>query len=112
MLGDRGHLSNVQAAELLREVRRQSMPGRLRHVVQLHLSRDCNHPSLAAEAARAVLAGDKEPAEVHTARQDRPGPSLNLVGGTISPNGRRRTGGGRRRAANERQSLLPGWEEY
>src|SRR5947208_378452 len=81
-----GHLANVQAAGLLREVRRQSMPGRLRHVVQLHLSRDCNHPSLAAEAARAVLAGDKEPAEVHTARQDRPGPSLNLVGGTISPN--------------------------
>src|SRR5260370_1255733 len=37
VLGDEGHLSNAQAAGLLREVVRLSEPGRLRHLVQLHL---------------------------------------------------------------------------
>jgi hypothetical protein len=81
VLGDEGHLSNVQAAGLLREVLRLSTPGRLRHVVQLHLSQDCNRPDLAAAAAQEVLR-DLEPSpELHTARQDRPGPTLHLGGG-------------------------------
>src|SRR5262245_379960 len=50
VLGDEGHLSNEQAALLLREVLRRSPPNRLRHLVQLHLSRECNRPVL-AEAA-------------------------------------------------------------
>lgn len=111
VLGDHGHLSNVQAAELLREVKRQSMPGRLRHVVQLHLSRDCNHPSLALGAARAVLGGVSDPTQIHTARQDRPGPTLNLVGGTINPDGSRNGRARERRAALEPQPMLPGWDD-
>jgi phosphoribosyl 1,2-cyclic phosphodiesterase len=69
VLGDQGHLSNDQAAALLREVLRRSRPGRLRHLVQLHLSRDCNEPSLAAAAARAVLDAHTCTSQVHTARQ-------------------------------------------
>src|SRR5262249_44353543 len=42
VLGDEGHLSNVQAAALVREVLSRSASGRLKHLVQLHLSRDCN----------------------------------------------------------------------
>ncbi|HXG08732.1 MAG TPA: MBL fold metallo-hydrolase [Gemmataceae bacterium] len=78
VLGDEGHLSNVQAAALLREVLRLSTPGRLRHVVQLHLSQQCNRPDLAAAAARAVLADLIPAPQLHTARQDRPGPILHL----------------------------------
>jgi ribonuclease BN (tRNA processing enzyme) len=78
VLGDEGHLSNTQAAGLLREVLRYSVPRRLRHVVQLHLSRECNHPHLAAEAARPILAGFEWPIEVHTTWQDRPMPTLIL----------------------------------
>ncbi len=75
VLGDDGHLSNVQAASLLDSVLRRSTPGRLRQVVQLHLSRECNRPELAAEAARAVLA-EHGPIDLYTALQDEPGPTL------------------------------------
>ena len=75
VLGDEGHLSNAQAAELLRAILSRSAAGRLQHLVQLHLSRECNTPALARLSARAVLA---EEIEVHTARQDQPGPWLKL----------------------------------
>lgn len=78
VLGEEGHLSNEQAAALLREVLLRSAPGRLRHVVQLHLSRECNRPRLAAAAARHVLDTLACAAELHTASQDRPGPVLTL----------------------------------
>jgi phosphoribosyl 1,2-cyclic phosphodiesterase len=78
VLGDEGHLSNAQAAELLRAVLERSSPGRLKHLVQLHLSRDCNRPALAREAARAVLAQLDAVAEVHTATQDAAGKTLHL----------------------------------
>src|SRR5262249_4957688 len=55
VLGDDGHLSNEQAAKLLHELLRRSTPGRLRHLVQLHLSRECNRPALALTAAQTVL---------------------------------------------------------
>ena len=115
VLGDDGHLSNEQGAALVRAVLERSANGRLKHVVQLHLSRDCNRPDLAAEAAWSVL-GDREGTiEVHTASQDRPGPTLTL--GVFST----RTGPSRRRpqAALPRkqprhaafgQPLLPGFE--
>jgi len=74
VLGDHGHLSNVQAALLVQETLRRSPPGRLRHLVQLHLSRECNQPKLAIAAARAALDGHS--VEIHTARQDTPGPDL------------------------------------
>jgi phosphoribosyl 1,2-cyclic phosphodiesterase len=112
VLGDHGHLSNVQAAELLREVKRQSMPGRLRHVVQLHLSRDCNCPNLAAKAARAVLNGSHDQVAIHTARQERPGPFLN-VGGDTQVSSRRSAFGIRQRwTAVSTQPMLPGWEDF
>ncbi len=70
VLGDHGHLSNRQAAELLSEILARSDAGRLQHVVQLHLSRQCNHPDLAAQSVHQLLARN---IQVHTAEQDRPG---------------------------------------
>jgi phosphoribosyl 1,2-cyclic phosphodiesterase len=72
VLGDEGHLSNEQAAVLLQRAIVCSSPGRLKHVVQLHLSRDCNRPALAASAARQALAAHDSAAQVHTASQDQP----------------------------------------
>ncbi len=77
VLGDRGHLSNEQAACFVKEIVGQSEPGRPRHLVQLHLSRDCNRPELARDAVRQAIGLD-HPLRVHTARQDRPGPRLAL----------------------------------
>ncbi len=85
VLGDHGHLSNVQAAALLREVLRLSTPGRLQQVVQLHLSRECNRPALAAEAAGAVLAELPAPISLQTASQDEPGPIFTLGAPAGSP---------------------------
>ncbi len=107
VLGDEGHLSNAQAAALLRTVLARTPENRLRHVVQLHLSRECNHPTLAREAARAVLA---ELAEVtlHTAKQDHPGTTLVLGAG--SDRGRRQ--GPRKRPVvrvGNGQQVLPGF---
>jgi phosphoribosyl 1,2-cyclic phosphodiesterase len=49
--GDFGHLSNAQAAEVLRNV----MHGNLRHVSAAHLSQQNNHPALAQSALSEVL---------------------------------------------------------
>lgn len=49
--GDFGHLSNVQAAEVLRNV----MHSKLHHVSAAHLSQQNNHPLLAQSALAAVL---------------------------------------------------------
>jgi phosphoribosyl 1,2-cyclic phosphodiesterase len=84
VLGDEGHLSNLQAAALVREVVRVSAPGRLRHLIQLHLSRDCNSPELARRLAAAALEGCDPPVTVHTASQDEPGPCLS-VGASSGP---------------------------
>jgi phosphoribosyl 1,2-cyclic phosphodiesterase len=111
VLGDDGHLSNAQAAELVREVLRLSEPGRLQHLVQLHLSRDCNRPALAAAAAQAVLAQVRAAAQVHTAEQDRAGPTLAV--GAPPPRAPRRRAGPRRPApppVSYYQPFLPGWE--
>ncbi len=61
--GDRGHLSNAQAAALLARIDRS----RLRGVVAAHLSRKNNAPALAQAALAAVL--NCTPAEVPVARQ-------------------------------------------
>jgi phosphoribosyl 1,2-cyclic phosphodiesterase len=94
VLGDHGHLSNDQAAALVRHVLGASRPGRLRRVVQLHLSRDCNRPAL----ARQALAGLPDDIEVHTARQHEPGPRL-AVADRPAP------------TPSYFQASLPGWEE-
>ncbi|HMC63978.1 MAG TPA: MBL fold metallo-hydrolase [Gemmataceae bacterium] len=78
VLGDHGHLSNAQATELLRAILGASVPGRMQHVIQLHLSRECNRPDLAAQAVRAVLEGVAGQIQLHTACQDTPGPSIRI----------------------------------
>jgi phosphoribosyl 1,2-cyclic phosphodiesterase/uncharacterized protein (UPF0248 family) len=78
VLGDEGHLSNDQAAALVRTILERSTPGRLCHLVQLHLSEDCNRPALARAAARQVLDRLSRATRLHTARQDAPGPAVDL----------------------------------
>jgi phosphoribosyl 1,2-cyclic phosphodiesterase len=108
VLGDRGHLSNVQAADLLREILKRSQPGRVKHLVQLHLSRQCNRPAMAVDAARVVLEEMGAELAVHTAQQDEVGPSLLVGDGLLRP--RRRSW--RRKSARpalDMQPLLPGF---
>jgi len=78
VLGDRGHLSNVQAAALVAHVLKLSEAGRLRHLVQLHLSRECNLPELAHAEARTVIDEAGTAVQIHTTCQDAAGPSLVL----------------------------------
>ncbi|MBM3982725.1 MAG: MBL fold metallo-hydrolase [Planctomycetes bacterium] len=70
VLGDFGHLSNTQAAALTAAVAARSGDGFPAHLVQLHLSKDCNRPELAAVAGREALVGLNPTTEVVTARQD------------------------------------------
>jgi phosphoribosyl 1,2-cyclic phosphodiesterase len=111
VLGDEGHLSNDQARELVRAVLARSPAGRLRHLVQLHLSRDCNRPSLARDALRALLRELNVEANVHTADQDSPGTPLDL---RLPLRKRKKIKGrnGRVRTATAIQPLLPGFEEF
>jgi phosphoribosyl 1,2-cyclic phosphodiesterase len=109
VLGDRGHLSNAQAAALIRSVLGRTGAERLRHLVQLHLSRDCNRPELARAAARMVLDEFASSVEVHTAEQDYAGRTLALGNGVVkrrtNRNSSRRNG-----AARLKQAWLPGLE--
>jgi phosphoribosyl 1,2-cyclic phosphodiesterase len=72
VLGDRGHLSNGQAAHSLRLIAAGSNRASLKHIVQLHLSRQCNRPSLAQSAAQPVVSEIDRPVSLTTASQDRP----------------------------------------
>ncbi len=92
VLGDRGHLSNNQAMEFLRLLIERSGE-KLRHVVQLHLSRECNRPALAAAAARTAIRGTM--IQLTTASQDIPTAFLPLGSGNLVP---------------VKQLLLPGCE--
>jgi phosphoribosyl 1,2-cyclic phosphodiesterase len=102
VLSNVGHLSNDQAAGLFAEILQRSTPGRLRQLVQLHLSRDCNRPELAESAAQRVLDRLALTMPIHTTDQDRAGPSLTLGEVTLSR---------RRRSLRPRpafvQALLP-----
>jgi phosphoribosyl 1,2-cyclic phosphodiesterase len=51
VMGDRGHLSNLQSADLLRSID----TGALRHLVLTHLSETNNRPELALQAASEAL---------------------------------------------------------
>jgi phosphoribosyl 1,2-cyclic phosphodiesterase len=79
VLGDLGHLSNKQAAELTRAIAGRSGEGFPGHLVQLHLSKDCNKPELAAVAGREALVVLNPAAEVITARQDVPTRTITLA---------------------------------
>ncbi len=70
VLGPRGHLSNAQAATFAQNVA-QSCGGAFSALVQLHLSRQCNTPEIAAEAGRATLGQHAPGAELVTALQHR-----------------------------------------
>jgi phosphoribosyl 1,2-cyclic phosphodiesterase len=107
VLGDEGHLSNDQAAALVQAVLERSSAGRLRHLVQLHLSEDCNRPALARTAARGVLDRLSQETRVHTAEQHVPGKIIELEAPRPRPRGRSVTGARRRIAG----PLLPGIEE-
>ena len=69
VLGPNGHLSNAQASELVETLVGRAAPGRLRHLVQLHLSKDCNTVALARESAQATLGRLGSSAQVTTATQ-------------------------------------------
>jgi phosphoribosyl 1,2-cyclic phosphodiesterase len=107
VLGDEGHLSNDQAAGLLRAVLARSVPGRLRHLVQLHLSQDCNRPTLARRAARVVLRETGHAVRVHTASQHEPLEPLLLAVDARPRTRRSRTA---TLAAPEPHPWLPGLE--
>ncbi len=75
VLGDHGHLSNAQAADLLARLD----GGAVRDVVLAHLSEKNNTEDLAVAAARGAVAGWRSPKpRLHVAQQDRPGPLLAL----------------------------------
>lgn len=112
VLSDSGHLSNEQAAELTAMIASRSGDGFPRHLVQLHLSRECNRAELASAAGRAALVGLNPTTEVITARQDVTAKSISLsrradshrrvsprTTGTFAPAYRRST-----------QPALPGFE--
>jgi phosphoribosyl 1,2-cyclic phosphodiesterase len=108
VLGDRGHLSNAQAAALFAEVLRRSEPGRLRHLVQLHLSRQCNRPELARHVAELASHHAAAAVEIHTAQQHVAGPSLALgTGGAPGPRRRRWSA---KRPDLQAPTLFPDWE--
>jgi phosphoribosyl 1,2-cyclic phosphodiesterase len=76
--GPEGHLSNPDSAEAAAQIVGRSHPGRVKHLVLAHLSRDCNRPDLALEA-HAYLAGRRaDPVRVSTAEQFNPGPMIEL----------------------------------
>ena len=79
VLGEFGHLSNAQGAKLLEECVSRSSVGRLRHLIQLHLSRECNRPALAVAAARDLISRLELDLELHTAAQDEPGQTISLT---------------------------------
>jgi len=78
VLGDRGHLSNRQGADVTRAVAARSGPAFPQHLVQLHLSEDCNHPLLAEAAGRNALADLNPAATVTVAKQHESTRSIKL----------------------------------
>jgi len=68
-LSDDGHLSNAQAADLVRAVLERSRKNAIRHLVLLHLSEHCNEPDLAIHAARDATRCQDRDLEIHAARQ-------------------------------------------
>ena len=93
-LGNRGHLSNTQGAGLIEAVLKRSQRGGLRHVVLLHLSRQCNRPDLAVKEARSAIRGIGHRVSIHPAEQAVASPNI-----SIQP--------GRRRLKPQRMADLP-----
>lgn len=70
VLSNRGHLSNAQAALFV--ARLGSGVRRLSHLIQLHLSHECNTPALATAACAEFLRSFAGSLSIHTACQDSP----------------------------------------
>lgn len=87
VLGPNGHLSNAQAGELVETIVRRAAPGRLKHLVQLHLSKDCNTAGLARESARATLDRLGSDAVTITATQHAPTVPMELTPRPLVPRG-------------------------
>jgi hypothetical protein len=79
VLGNWGHLSNVQGADFVAAVLARSRPGAVRHVVLLHLSEQCNLPNLALRVARAAIRSTGRRIAVHAALQAEAHPNLWLA---------------------------------
>jgi len=77
VMGTRGHLSNTQAAEAVRKL--AGLSPALRHVVQLHLSLDCNTPALAAASVAKLIEELERPVRVTTAGQHSPSAVLTVA---------------------------------
>jgi phosphoribosyl 1,2-cyclic phosphodiesterase len=69
--GNNGHLSNQQCGEAAARLVRQSS-GRLKSMVLLHLSRECNTAQLAKDASIKALKGLVDPKHLHVADQNAP----------------------------------------
>lgn len=111
VLGDLGHLSNRQAAELTAAIAGASGEGFPAHLVQLHLSKDCNRPELAAVAGREALVVLNPAAEVITAKQDVAAKTILL---SRRPNSHNRAVPRVKRPTPKRQTIqpnLPGFDE-
>ncbi len=61
-----GHLSNAQAAELVRAIGHAG----LQHVILGHLSQECNTPEIARRSMQAALDERHLPAQLHCARPE------------------------------------------
>jgi phosphoribosyl 1,2-cyclic phosphodiesterase len=77
-LGDRGHLSNEQGAELVRSVLDRSSREKVGHLVLLHLSEQCNRPELAIKEAREAVRAAGRRIAIHAARQSPAHPDLRV----------------------------------
>lgn len=85
-LSNDGHLSNIQAAELVRAILDRSDFARPEHLVLLHISEDCNTEELALQAAaRAVRQGQSTLTAVRAAPQREPLPWLEVTPATAFP---------------------------
>jgi hypothetical protein len=78
VLSDQGHLSNRQAADLVRSVIVRSRRDRVGHLVLLHLSEQCNRPELAIHEAREVIQQTGRRILIHAARQAPAHPDLRI----------------------------------
>jgi phosphoribosyl 1,2-cyclic phosphodiesterase len=76
--GPEGHLSNRDSAEAAAEIVGRSHPGKVKHLVLAHLSRDCNRPDIALEAHAHLARRHADPVKVVAAEQFNPGPMIEL----------------------------------
>lgn len=114
-LGDRGHLSNRQGAELVASILARSRRDRVSHLVLLHLSDQCNRPEIALREAGEAVRESGRQVLIHAARQSPAHPDL-AFGPTrsttwaahagVGPRSRRAKG---RRVHAESCGFLPGF---